>query len=185
MKLMRQVLITGVLFIALDLIFTVLALLTAPASANIGTARAMSTVPFHELELGVAGLVLGVVAVWIYGRGGAAPALLLPSLVILLDLDHTPALLGLAQPIRPAHSLLFLALDVTITTIILRRVDFGLLVVSAFSGHIGVDTGVIPPYSPVSFQYVGIAPYHALMLAISVLAAFSAGYFMRRKGGPI
>jgi len=89
------------------------------------------------------------------------------------------------QPIGPAHYLVFLAIDATITTIILRRVDFGLVVVSAFAEHLGVDNGLIPPFSPVSFQYLQLDPYHLPLLAMSAVSAFGADHFVRRREKPV
>ncbi len=144
----------------------------------------MSAIPIHEIELAAAGLVLGLVALGVYGKGGVSVSLLLPALVILLDLDHFPSFFGIAQPIRPAHSLVFLAIDMTITTLILRRIDFGLIVMSAFAGHLGVDSGLIPPFSPFSFQYVQLEQLHLPLLALSVASSFAAGYLMRKRVRP-
>jgi len=92
-----------------------------------------------------------------------------------------PSFLGVAQPIRPAHSLVFLTMDVAITTIILRRVEFGLVAMSAFTGHLGVDTGLIPPFSPFSFLYLDLSEYHIPLITSSIFLALTAGYLMRKK----
>ena len=181
-SLWREALVTATIFVLLVLGFTLVSLLVAPGPSKIGSARPLATIPLHEVELGGVALVLGALALGVYGRGGAAVSVLLPSLVILLDLDHLPSFLGIAQPIRPAHSLVFLVLDVLITTIILRRLDFGLVAVSAFTAHLGVDSGLAPPLSPFSFQYVQLDPYHVPLLLTSAAFAVAAGYLMRKGG---
>jgi len=184
MKSIREVnpvILTAGTFAALVLVFTAISLLVSSSHDKVGVARALIEVPIHEVELGAVGALLGMLALGIYGKGGVAVGVLLPSLVILLDLDHLPSFLGASQPIRPAHSLVFLTMDVAITTIILRRVDFGLIVMSAFTGHLGVDTGLIPPFSPFSFSYFQLHEYSVPLIASSTILAFTAGYLMRRK----
>jgi hypothetical protein len=184
-KLLKEVLVTGGIFSGLALAFTAVSLLASPQAANIGSARPFSTIPTHEIELLAAGVILGVLALAAFGRGGVATALLLPALVVLLDLDHLPSFLGIAQPIRPAHSLVFLFADVVITTIILMRFDFSLIAVSAFTGHLGIDTGLVPPFSPFSFQYFQLDPYRVPLIVASAFFAFAAGYIMRRKSAQV
>ncbi|HEV2138467.1 MAG TPA: hypothetical protein VGR53_06465 [Nitrososphaerales archaeon] len=184
MKRIREigpVILTAVTFVVLVLVFTALSLVVSSPDDQVGVARGLGDIPIRELELGVAGTLLGVLALGIYGRGGIAVALLLPALVVLLDLDHLPSFLGIAQPIRPAASLIFLVVDVAITTTILRRVDFGLIVMSAFSGHLGLETGLIPPFSPFSFSYYEVNAYSFPLIAISTILAFTAGHMMRRR----
>ena len=169
------------IFVLSDLLFTVVSIVVSPASSQTGTARPLGTIPAHEAELALAGLALGVLALGIYGKAGVPVALLLPAMTILLDLDHLPAFLGVAQPIRPAHSLIFLAVVVVATSVALRRLDFGVVALSAFAGHMAIDTGVIPAFSPLSFQDFSLAPYRLTSLVTAVLLAFIAGYLMRRS----
>ena len=179
----KQDLVILAVYVALVLAFTVVSLLVSPLSSQVGSARPLGTIPLHEVELGGLGLALGAVALGVYGRGGAGAAVLFPSLVVLLDLDHLPAFIGLSQPIRPAHSVLFLILDVAMTAIVLRRVDAGLLVMSAFTGHLSVDTGTLPPLSPISFQYFQFDSIRLPLAVLSVVLALAAGALMRRRGG--
>ena len=175
----KPVIFTATIFVTLVLVFTAISLVVSSPDDQVGVARNLNDIPTREIELGVAGTLLGVLALGIYGRGGILVALLLPALVILLDLDHLPSFLGLAQPIRPAASLVFLATDVAITTIILRRVEFGLIVVSAFTGHLGLETGLIPPLAPFSFAYYELNAYGFPLLAFSTVLAFAAGHIFR------
>lgn len=176
----RQMLMILGIFAGLVLLFTAVSVRLAPPSVDVGGARPVETIPPHLLELGGFGALLGVAALWVYGRGGVWVALLLPAMVVLLDLDHLPVFLGIAQPIRPAHSVVFLAADLTITTIILRRFDFNLIVVSAFLGHMGVDAGLFPPFSPFSFDYYQLDQYRLPLIVGSALLALAAGFLWRR-----
>lgn len=180
-KFLREATATLGLFVILVLAFTATSLLVSPPVAKVGSARALLTVPIHEIELLTAGVVLGLIALVICGRAGFYVGMLLPFMVILLDLDHIPAFLGVAQPIRPAHSFVFLAVDVILTTILLRRLSFGFISMSAYLGHMGIDSGIFPPLSPFSFQYVQLEAYSIPFLIASVALAFVAGAIMRRR----
>ncbi|HME19310.1 MAG TPA: hypothetical protein VKF15_06230, partial [Nitrososphaerales archaeon] len=123
---------------------------------------------------------LGCVSAVMYGRRGLSMLLLTPVLVALLDLDHLPAYIGLAQPIRPAHSLIFISVALICTAIILRRLDLELIFVSSFTGHLGIDEGLFAPLSPLSFDYIQVDPYRFSLLACAVATALLAGYIWRR-----
>lgn len=107
--------------------------------------------------------------------------LLTPLLVVLLDLDHLPAYLGIAQPIRPAHSIVFILCALVFTTILLGRFDLDLVVLSSFTAHLGIDSGLFPPFSPISFQYMQLDPFRIPLIAASVLFALAAGLAWRRR----
>jgi len=177
----KEVLTATGIFVLLALLFTLISLLISPPSTQVGSARPFGEIPIHEVELGGLGALLGAVALGIYGQGGAVVALMLPALSILVDLDHLPSFLGIAQPIRPAHSIFFLVADIALTAIVLRRMDFSLIAMSAFAGHLGIDTGLAPPLSPISFDYVQLDPYRVPLLVISTITAFAAGYLLRRS----
>ncbi len=142
----------------------------------------MGSIPLHLGELAAFGLVLGMAGAVFYGRMGLHLVFLTPSLTVLLDLDHLPVYLGISQPIRPAHSLVFLAVVLAITAITIKAPEFELVVVSAFLGHMSVDTGLFPPFSPFTFDYYQIDPYRLLFALIAVLATVSAGAIVRRRG---
>jgi hypothetical protein len=172
---------TAVIYAALILVFTLVGMAVAPAEAQVGTARPASAIPEHLTELVGFGVLLGCVSAVIYGRRGLPMLALTPALVALLDLDHLPAYIGLTQPIRPAHSLVFIAVALVCTAIILRRLDLELILVSSFTGHLGVDQGLFAPLSPLSFDYIQLDPYRMPLLICAVATALIAGYSWRRS----
>lgn len=175
----------GAIFVGIDLLFTAVSLFLAPAATQIGGVRPTDTIPAHELAMVGLGVVLGAGAAAFYGRRGLPLVLLTVALIVLLDLDHIPAYMGMAQPIRPAHSVVFIILVLGLIGATVRRLDVSLVVLSAFLGHLAVDSGIVPPLSPFSFEYASIDPYRALFLVGAVLAALGAGFLVRRsaRGG--
>ena len=117
-----------------------------------------------------------------YGRRGLPMVLLVPALTVLLDLDHLPAYLGFIQPIRPAHSVIFLVAAVALAAIEIRRLDVALVVLSAIVGHLGIDTGLFPLLAPVSYDYFQFDPYRVWLLGGAGLVAIIAGVMVRREG---
>jgi len=168
-----------VIYCAVVLAFTVAALDWGPPDARIGTTRPTDTIPSHIAELAGGGLLLGIGLLIIYGRKGLPLVALAPILTIALDMDHLPAYLGIAQTIRPAHSLLFIPVVLVITAITIKRLDIDLVVLSATLAHMGIDTGIFAPYSPVSFAYFQLDPYRIPFLAGAVISAVAVGLVSR------
>ena len=182
----RAVLAATVIYVGVVLIFTAVGAFASRAAAQIGTARPVETIPDHVAELAGFGVVLGAGSALVYGRKGLPLVVLAPALTVLLDLDHLPVFLGYPQTIRPAHSLLFIAAVLAITAITIKRLDIDLVVLSATLGHMGIDTGIFAPFSPVSFDYIRLDPYRVPLLIGAVAAAVLAGVVLRRekpKGG--
>jgi hypothetical protein len=117
-----------------------------------------------------------------YGRKGLPLVVLAPILTVLLDLDHLPAYLGMSQTIRPAHSLLFIIAVLSITAITIKRLDIDLVVLSSTLAHMGIDTGLFAPLSPLSFGYTQLGPYRIPFLMGAIVAAVSAGIVLRKEG---
>ena len=174
----------AVIYSALVLAFTGLGMAFAPPSAQVGGTRALDTIPPHLIVLSGFGLLLGLGCALIYGRRGAPLVLLMPVLTVGLDLDHLPVYLGYAETIRPAHSVFFLAAALAATAITVKALDVDLIVMSAFMGHMAVDTGLFAPLSPLSFDYFQLDQYRPVFAAIAVLCAVGAGAVMRRHGTP-
>src|SRR5271155_4335020 len=102
---LRPVLFTIILYGALDLLFTVVSVYTRPAGSLVGLFRSADLIPLHLLALAAGGVALALVSMLVYRRFDLDLLILIPSVVILTDLDHLPSALGIDQPIRPAHSL--------------------------------------------------------------------------------
>ena len=110
-----------------------------------------------------------------------------PSLTEILELHLLPVFLGYQETIRPAHSVLFVIAALSITAITIKRLDIDLVVLSATLGHMGIDTGIFAPFSPLSFDYIQLDPYRIPLLVSAVVAAVAAGVVLRRerpKGEP-
>jgi hypothetical protein len=168
-------------YAAMVLLFTWISLYTAPQSSQIGTFRALATIPSHELVLVLAGLGLGAAVSAVRRKPDVMFLILVPALVVLTDLDHLPAYFGLAQPIRPAHSIIFIVCTIALMATVIRRTDVELASLSAFSAHLAVDTGVFPPFSPVSFQYYDLAEFRGLFLLAAIAFAVAAGFAVRHN----
>ena len=173
--------LTILLFGGLVLLFTLVAVLISPASAQVGITRPADTIPGHLLELAGFGLLLGATLGIIYGREGLMLALLMPVLTVLLDLDHLPAYLGMAQTIRPAHSIVFVITVLAITAITIKRLEVDLVVLSATLAHMGIDTGIFAPFSPINFGYYQLDPYRGLFLVGAAVTTLVGGFVLRRR----
>jgi len=174
------VVIAGLMFSGLVLFFTFLGVLVGPPAAKIGSARPLNTIPGHLDYLIGAGLLLGAAAAVFYGRRGLPLVLLGPVVTVLLDLDHLPVYLGVAQPIRPAHSLIFIVFALSVTATMIKRLEVNLVVLSSFLSHMAIDTGYFAPFSPLSFDYVPLNPYSVPFGIGAVLAALLAGLALRK-----
>ena len=178
---MRTLVVACLLYGAMVLLFTLISLYTAPQASQIGTFRPLPTIPFHELILGLLGLGLGLAASAAVRKLDLGLVILVPALVILTDLDHLPAFLGMAQPIRPAHSVIFILCTIALMATVIRKTDVELVSLSAFFAHLSVDTGVFPAFSPVSFQDYNIGEFRILFILAAVAFALAAGLAMRRN----
>lgn len=178
---MRTLIGACVIYGAMVLLFTLISLYTAPQDSQIGTFRPLPAIPFHELILGLLGLGLGLAASAAVRKLDLGLVILVPALVVLTDLDHLPAYLGMAQPIRPAHSVIFIVCTVALMATVIRKTGVELVSLSAFFAHLSVDTGVFPPLSPVSFQYYGIGEFRIPFVFAAIAFALTAGLAMRRS----
>jgi hypothetical protein len=166
---------------AVALAFTAAGVVLGPPEAQVGGTRPGDTIPGHLLELAAIGLLLGLGSMAIYGRRGLPLAFLAPTLTVLLDIDHLPAYLGFAEPIRPAHSLVFIVVALAATAITIKALEMELIVLSAFMGHMAVDSGLFAPFSPLSFAYVQLDPYRLPFAVGAVLCAVAAGAVLRKR----
>jgi hypothetical protein len=177
--------IVVLIYAGVALAFTAVGTFFGPAAAQVGGTRPDETIPGHLAALAVFGLLLGLGSMIIYGRGGLPLVFLTATLTVLLDIDHLPAYLGVVETIRPAHSLPFIVVALSLTAITIKALDIDLVVASAFMGHMAVDTGLFAPFSPISFQYYEIGPYRLAFATGAILCALAAGVVLRRKArGP-
>jgi hypothetical protein len=172
------VLQTAALYASLVLLFTIISLYASPRASQTGTFRALTAIPPHLLELAVGGAVLGLLVYTISRKLDLV--LVIPSVVVLTDLDHLPSALGIAQPIRPAHSIIFIVTAFIVVATIIKRLDLSFAVMSGFFIHLSIDTGEFPPFSPLSFHYYELGSYLAIFATLAVASALIAGYLGRR-----
>ena len=174
-----------VIYAAMVLVFTAISLFTAPQGSQTGIFRPVSTIPYHEVLLILLGIGLGLAAsVFLWGRNWAF-VFLIPALVVLTDLDHLPSYLKWAQPIRPAHSFIFILLTVALIVMVIRRRDVEFVSLSAFFAHLSIDTGVFPPFSPVDFTYYNLNEFRIPFLVAAIAFALGAGYVSRKSRGRV
>lgn len=92
--------------------------------------------------------------------------------------------MGLAQPIRPTHSVIFIASAVILVAIIIRRADMEAAIMSGFFAHLAIDTGLFLAFSPVDFTYYDLSSYQSLFIVAAVVCAVAAGFFASKRRGP-
>jgi hypothetical protein len=178
---LRPVLLTIVLYASLDLLVTLISLYVRPPGSLVGVFRPVSLIPLHVFYLALGGVALSLIAGITYRRLDLGLVILIPSIVVLTDLDHLPSALGMVQPIRPTHSLVFVAVAFVLVATVIRRLDLSFAVMSGFFAHLTVDTGLFPPLSPISFDYYNLGDYQPVFIALAVSSALVAGYLGGRR----
>ena len=171
-------------FVSMDLLLTIVFFTLSAPSTHIGTLRPASTILPKLLELAAIGTALGLVSTLLFKHVDLTVITLSAAFTVLLDLDHLPALFGISQPIRPAHSLAFLGLTLVVLTFAARkkiRPVVLLIFISAFLGHMAADDGIFALYAPFSFQYTTIDAIRVPLAVGAVAFAVLAGYVKSRK----
>lgn len=179
---LREVIPPVALIVALDLVVTVVFFALSGSSARIGTLRPLSTIPGKGFELVLVGAAVGLLACVAAWRLDPSLLTLAIAFVGLIDADHLPSAFGVAQPIRPAHTFAFLAVEAIALAVAFRgRPELVLLAVAAWFGHVAGDTGVFALFAPLSFAYDSLGPYRMPFAIISAAFALAAGYLVRRR----
>jgi len=179
---LRDVVPPVALIVAIDLAVTLTFFGLSAGPARIGTLRPLGTIPPKALELVLVGVGVGLAACLGARRLDYSLVGLAVAFVALLDIDHLPSVLGVDQPIRPAHSFAFLALEVLALGVAFRRrPEVVLVAVAAFFGHVAGDTGIFALFAPFSFDYTSIDPYKVPFAVVATLLALTAGYVSRRR----
>jgi hypothetical protein len=179
---LRDVLPPIAVIVALDLAVTVVFFALSGATARIGTLRPVNTIPAKGLELVLVGAGVGLVACLVERRIDVSLLTLAVAFVGLIDADHLPSALGIAQPIRPTHTLAFLAIEVVVLAAAFRgRPELPLLAAAAWFGHVAGDTGEFALFAPLSFAYGTLSDFRVIFAIISAVFALAAGYAVRRK----
>ncbi len=174
------------IYLGTGLLITVVFSAFSGGQARVGTFRSIYTVLPKFVELVLAGVLLGLLASLGRKRVDLSLITLSTAFVALLDIDHLPSVFGIAQPIRPAHSITYIAITVVALTFVIRnRPEVELIAISSFLGHLATDTGVFAPFAPFSFEYLPTDEFRVPLAVTSVLFAFLAGYYKSAKSSLI
>lgn len=163
------------------MVFTLAGTYLGPQDVQVGGTRPENTIAPHLVELAAFGLALGLGSLVVYGRKGLHMAFLIPTLTVLLDIDHLPVYIGYAEPIRPAHSIPFIVITLAAGAITIKALDIELAMASAFMGHLAVDSGLFAPFAPLSFDYVQLDPYRIPLAAAAILLSLASGAVLRSR----
>ncbi|MEM3638096.1 MAG: hypothetical protein QXX17_03325 [Conexivisphaerales archaeon] len=164
------------MYLALNLVILVVTSLVAQPSVKIGTLRPVDTIPVKIMELVSVGIVLGIITSLSEKKFDLKVIALATVFVVLLDLDHLPSLFNVQEPIRPDHTLLFLATSSVILYLTGRSsIEVPLISASSFLAHIASDNGIFGLFAPFSFQYVTLNEYDPYLYAGAVILAVIAG----------
>ncbi len=130
-----------IIFVGLVLMFTFLGVSSYNPSEPLGTFRRFSSLLPKAIQLLAFGALLSIVTT-AARRKMSLSTLSYPLLfLILLDLDHLPSFFEIDQPIRPAHSLIFLLISlVAIVAFEKGKVATSVTLASSFLGHLGSDS---------------------------------------------
>jgi hypothetical protein len=179
---LREVIPPIVVVLALDLAVMVVFYAFSGAPARVGTFRPVNTIPAKGLELLLVGAGVGILACVAARRLDLSVLALGIAFVALLDADHLISAFGIAQPIRPAHTFAYLALEALALAVTFRgRPELVSLAVAAWFAHIAGDAGVFALFAPFSFDYSPLGPYRVPFAIIAAAFAIMRGYLIRRR----
>ena len=178
---LKSFFITVMIFAMLNLIFTLVGVAIATPGEAIGGLRAVNSILPKLLQLVSVGLVVGISSIVVLRKFNLELALSGIILTPLLDIDHLPTIFGVPQPIRPAHSFLFMIVVSLTVYMALKRVDLSLMTISASMVHLGADTSLFPLLSPLTLELYAMDELgHVGLFAVAVGTAILAGYAASR-----
>lgn len=171
-----------VIFAVLVLTFTFLAVSTYNGSEPLGTLRRFSSLLPKVIQLLAFGALLSIVATIGKKRISSNTLAYPPLFLILLDLDHLPSFFGIDQPIRPAHSLIFLLISLIAVFVFARgKPAISVTLASSFLGHLGLDSPLFPLFAPISSELYSFGTTISLILVLSsIILAMISGRMYRR-----
>ena len=171
-----------IIFVTIDLAFTTIAVQSASPNDAIGSLRPIGSITPKVAQLLTVGAAVAFVPILVLRK--VSPELALSALVFtpLLDADHLPVMLGIPQPIRPAHSFVFMVVVASAIYLFIRRLDIALVAVSATMMHLAADSPSFPLISPLSVELYKLGTLeHSALLGGSILIAVTSGYVARKK----
>lgn len=178
----REVIPPIALILGIVLAVTIIFLVVSGASARIGTLRPLNTIPEKGVEIFLTGAAVGLTACAAAKRLDLSILALGIAFVAIIAVDHLPSAFGIPQPIRPAHTFAFLAVEVVALGLVFRkRPELVLLAAAAWFGHVAADQGVFAFFAPLSFAYSPLGPYRIPFALISVVFALATGYVVAHR----
>ncbi len=173
----RNSLIALGIYGGLVLLFTLISLQAKISPGDAGHFRSLDAIPSHLVLLASGGILLALVSSAVFKRLDVRLVVLIPSFVVLTDLDHLPSALDITQPIRPAHSFFFVLAAFVFIALATRDASLSFAALAGFFAHIGIDTGEFPFLSPFSFRdYYTSETLQIAFLVIGLASAIAAGY---------
>ena len=164
------------IFLAADILLTIVFFQFTGQSVHIGTLRPESTIAPKILQLALVGLSVGLLASLASRKLDIGILTLAVAFTVFLDFDHLPSVFGMPQPIRPDHSVGFIALALTLLYVVNRkRPEIVLLAASAFMAHLAADTGIFAILAPFSFRYYTLSTFRLPLIVCSIALAILTG----------
>ena len=171
-------------FLGVNILLTLLFFKFTGQSVQIGTLRPESSIAPKIAQLALVGLGVGLVASLARRKLDTTFLTLGIAFTVLLDFDHLPSIFGMPQPIRPDHSVGFIAVTLILLYFVnKKRPEIVPLAAASFMAHLAADTGIFGILAPFSFHYYSLAAFK-MPLAISAVAlAVVAGHlaYLRAK----
>ena len=173
-------------FLAADILLTIVFFQFTGQSVHIGTLRPASTIAPKILQLLLVGLGVGLLTSLASRKLDTSILTLAVAFTLFLDFDHLPSIFGMPQPIRPDHSIGFIALALTLLYLVNRKKpEIVLLAAAAFLAHLSADTGIFAILAPFSFHYFSLGAFKLPFIVCSVALAIWSGHmrYVRRSSG--
>lgn len=167
---LKETAILVFVFSSVTITITLLGVILVPPNEAQGVLRPISEIPLKALLLLMLGLILGTVPSLTTHRLNLSFIVSGGILTLLLDLDHLPTVFQIPQPIRPAHSIVFLIAVSVLVYLSTRKASLTVLTGSAFFAHLGSDKAFFPLLSPFIFDITEFSPEVSYSL---VLVAFA------------
>ncbi len=179
----KELIIPIIIYIVINLLFTTLGVILYEPELPIGIFRGLLNIPLKASQLVGFGILLGLL-VSLGQRKASLKSITYPIFfLILLDLDHLPSFFDIAQLIRPAHSLIFIAAFMVVIYLLYER-SFAIPIISlsAFIGALGLDKPLFPLLFPLSTELFSYSLYVSILLILfSLVLAWIGGMLSKFK----
>jgi hypothetical protein len=167
----KELIVPIVIYILINLLFTTLGVILYEPDLPIGIFRGLLNIPLKAAQLMGFGILLGLL-VSLGQRKVSLKSITYPIFfLILLDLDHLPSFFDIAQLIRPAHSLIFIAAFMVVIYLLYERsFSIPIISLSTFMAALGLDKPLFPLLFPLSTELFSYNLYISFLLILFSLA---------------